>query len=96
MKPLELVWYGDFRDDGHGVRTFHGPNKRLTDAELAAESYRAAAWIGAKGRAYTTDEDRAIAFEAAFTFGPETRDEHEWLVVHRFATYPHYDEDVAS
>ena len=69
--------------------------KRLTDAELAAESYRAAAWIGAQGRAHATDEGRNIVFDAAFVFGPVTRDEHEWLVVHRFATLPHYDEEAA-
>ena len=66
--------------------------KRLTDTELAAEVFRQAAWIGADGRAHKTDEGRNIVFEAAFTFGPMTRDEHEYLTVSRFATLPHYDE----
>ena len=66
--------------------------KRLTDTELAAEVFRQAAWLGANGRAHKTDEGRNIVIEAAFTFGPMTRDEHEYLIISRFAQRSHYDE----
>lgn len=67
--------------------------QRFTDAELAAELFRQTAWLGAIGRTYATGEGRNILIEAAFTFGPVTRDEHEWMTVKRFATLPHYDEE---
>jgi hypothetical protein len=67
-------------------------DKRLTDAELAAELFRQTAWLGALGRTYRADEGRNIIIEAAFTFGPVTRDEHEWMTLSHFATLPHYDE----
>jgi hypothetical protein len=70
-----------------------GPDKTLTDAELAAELFRQTAWLGAIGRAYATETGRNIVIEAAFTFGPVTRDEDEWLTIKRFATLPHYDEE---
>lgn len=70
--------------------------KRLTDAELAAELFRQTSWLGALGRTYATGEGRNILLEAAFTSGPITRDEHEWLTIKRFATLPHYDEGPAS
>ena len=104
-RPLELVWYwpvncgepcncneywvGDrpIPDFAVDLRT-----KRLSDLQLIAEMYRAAAWLGALGRAHATDTGRNIVFEAAWTFGPITRDEHEWQVINRFANHPHYDE----
>lgn len=65
---------------------------RFSDAELAAELYRQTAWISANGRGHATGEGRNILLEAGFTFGPITRDEHEWLTVKHFADYPHFDE----
>lgn len=65
--------------------------KRFTDAELAAELFRTTAWLGAKGRLYATDEGRNIVVQAAFTFGPITRDEYEFEVVQRFASLPDHD-----
>lgn len=73
----------------------YDPEKRLRDEELAADVFRQAAWLGAIGRTHAADAGRNIFIEAAFTFGPITRDEYEWLTLHRFATLPHYDE-VAS
>jgi hypothetical protein len=70
----------------------YAANKHLTDAELSAELFRQTSWLGAIGRTYATDEGRNIVIEAAFTFGPVTRDEYEWLTLSQFATLPHYDE----
>lgn len=64
-------------------------DKRFTDAELAAEMFRAAAWLGANGRAHATGEGRNIVFDAAFTYGPITREEHEWVTVQRFLHESH-------
>jgi hypothetical protein len=103
MKPLELIVYPKlerprtvaeimpYREQWRREHALQGA-KHLTDAELAAEMFRQAAWLGANGRTYKTDEGRNIVIEAAFTFGPITRDEHQWLTVNRFATLPHYDE----
>lgn len=104
-KPLELIVYPHVVDGGmdcieDSEGTFRidreldafAEGKRFTEAELAAEVFRQAAWIGANGRAHKTDAGRNIVFEAAFTFGPMTRDEHEFLVINQFATLPHYDE----
>jgi hypothetical protein len=77
MKPLELVWYGDFRDDGNGLRTFHGPDKRFTDAELAATFY---------GHEYT----RLIIERDGLYSEGDLRGQGKTL--YRFATHPHYDE----
>lgn len=63
-------------------------DKRFTDAELTAEMYRAAAWLGAIGRAHATGEGRNIVFDAAFTYGPITREEHEWVTMQRFLHHP--------
>jgi hypothetical protein len=70
--------------------------KRFTSAELAAELFRAVAWLGAKGRANATDKGRNIVITAAFTFGPITRDEHEFEVMQRFATLPDHDRHGAK
>lgn len=67
-------------------------SKRFTDTELAAELYRQTAWLGALGRAHRADAGRNIVMEAAFTFGPITRDEHEWETMLHFANRPHHDE----
>lgn len=67
--------------------------KRLSDTELAAEAYRAIAWLGVLGRTYASDEGRNIVVEAAFTFGPVTREEHEFEIINRFLKEPHYDEE---
>ena len=40
MKPLDLTNYGPFKEGPNGSRIFHGPHKRLTDAELSAEYWR--------------------------------------------------------
>ena len=83
--------------DAYRVGGFYSPyalvatEKRFTEAELAAELFRQTAWLGANGRAHATDEGRNVVIEAAFTFGPITRDEHEWLTISHFATLPHYD-----
>ena len=83
--------------DAYRVGGFYSPyalvaaEKRFTDSELAAELFRQTAWLGARGRAHATDEGRNIVIEAAFTFGPITRDEHEWLTLRHFATLPHFD-----
>lgn len=69
-------------------------SKRFTDVELAAELFRQTAWLGALGRTYKTDEGRNIVIEAAFTYGPVTREEHEWLTLNNFAFRPHYDESL--
>jgi hypothetical protein len=65
--------------------------QRFTDVELAAEVFRAAAWLGAKGRTFTSDEGRNVVIAAAFTFGPITRDEYEFQVIQRFLTLPSHD-----
>jgi hypothetical protein len=78
--------YPEWHVDGYAA------NKHLTDTELAAELFRQTSWLGAIGRTYATDEGRNIVIEAAFTFGPVTRDEYEWLTLSHFATLPHYDE----
>ena len=106
MKPLELTIYPPVPDkpqpntnrpvwsweaDRHLEQTL-STQKRLKDAELAAEMWRQAAWIGALGRSYAMP-DRYIAFDAAFHEGPATEDEYQWTVLHRFATLPHYDEE---
>lgn len=70
-------------------------DKRFTDAELAAELFRQTAWLGALGRVYPTDVGRNIVIEAAFTFGPITRDEYEWLTISQFAHRPHHDDGPA-
>jgi hypothetical protein len=103
MKPLELTVYPklDRPIYGHQIEGYRAQwkaeraerlRKRLTDTELAAEVFRQAAWLGANGRAHKTDEGRNIVFEAAFTFGPMTRDEHEYLIISQLAERPHYDE----
>lgn len=70
--------------------------KRLTDAEMCAELFRQTAWLGANGRAYRADAGRNIILEPAFTFGPITRDEHEWLTLSSFTTRPHYDQEPTA
>lgn len=65
--------------------------KRFADAELSAELFRAAAWLGANGRTFATDEGRNLVVAAAFTFGPITRDEHEFQVLQRFVSLPDHD-----
>lgn len=103
MKPLELTIYPKLERPRTGVEIMPYREqwqreaalkhvKHLTDAELAAELFRQTAWLGAIGRTYATDEGRNIVIEAAFTFGPITRDEYEWLTLRHFATLPHYDE----
>jgi len=104
MRALELttrpLWFNSLDGTCYAGTThedvvnvdFEVYRKRFTDTELAAEVFRAAAWIGAGYRAHRADEGRNIVFEAAFTFGPITRDEHEYLTVHRFAALPHHDE----
>ena len=104
MKALELtvypMWdggfgelYADKDDPQYPTRVdFEVYRKRLTDVELAAELFRQAAWLGAIGRTYRADAGRNIVIEAAFTFGPITRDEYEWLKLTHFAYLPHYDE----
>ena len=83
--------------DAYRVGGFYSPyalvatEKRFTEAELAAELFRQTSWLGANRRTYATDEGRNVVIEAAFTFGPITRDEHEWLTIHNFATLPHFD-----
>lgn len=69
--------------------------KRFTDAELAAELFRAAAWLGANGQTFATDEGRNLVVAAAFTFGPITRDEHEFQVLQRFVSLPDHDNEDA-
>lgn len=67
------------RPDGVYDFSLFGPDlfeKRLTDAELSAEMWRQAAWIGALGRSYAMP-DRYIAFDAAFHEGPATEDEYQ-------------------
>lgn len=102
-KPLELTIYPKLEPPRTGAEIMPYREQRqreralkqvkhLTGAELAAELFRQTAWLGATGRAFATDEGRNIVIEAAFTFGPITRDEYEWLTVSRFATLPHYDE----
>jgi hypothetical protein len=97
---MTLKWFEKLPNmDAYRVGSHYAPyallarEVRFTDAELAAEMYRAVAWIGANGKAHATGEGRNILLEAAFTFGPITRDEHEWLTMNRFATHPHYDEE---
>lgn len=95
---MTLTWFEKLPNlDAYRVNGHFAPyavlarDVRFSDAELAAEMYRSAAWIGANGKAHATGEGRNILFEAAFTFGPITRDEHEWLTAHRFATHPDFD-----
>lgn len=107
MKALDLkvsrIWdsgdgtlYADAEDPRYPKRVgFEMLRRRFSDAELAAELYRAAAWVGAKGRLYASEEGRNMLIEAAFTFGPITRDEHEWDVMNRFLHLPYYDEEEA-
>lgn len=68
--------------------------KRFTDAELAAELFRQAAWLGALGRAHATDAGRNVVIEAAFTFGPITRDEYEFQTISHFYYRPHHDQET--
>lgn len=67
-------------------------SKRLKDAELAAEVYRAGMWLAALGGSVIMP-GRNIRFAAAYTFGPITRDEHEFETMNRFLHLPHYDEE---
>ena len=98
MKPLTLTVYEKHPDaDAYRVGGFYSPyctvsrDKRFSEAELCAELYRQTSWLGANGRTYAADAGRNIVIEAAFTFGPVTRDEHEWLTLSHFAHLPHYD-----
>lgn len=89
MKPLELVIFDEYHGsytrrqmiDGAQHVTFHYPDesKRFTDAELAAETYKAEA------------EFRAAA---GYGYPAEiiTECDRKRFILEQFATLPHYDE----
>ena len=83
-KPLELVDYGPFKEGPNGLRIVHGPQKRLTDAELAAEY-----WMSSSRRermlGYDDGPGSATANEAIKEAGRMER-------ISRFATHDHCDE----
>ena len=105
-KPLELKTFPPLREEPNPVRDGWDAWRdwdnqirdeyrlramtRFTDAELSAELFRQTAWLGANGRTHRADAGRNIVLEAAFTYGPLTRDEHEWLTLSHFTTLPHY------
>ena len=60
--------------------------KHLTDAETAAETWKAMAWCGGHGRTAITS-DGVIFTECAVVDGPPTREEHELATLRRFATH---------
>lgn len=77
--PDGLWAYPASHADGYAQR------KRLTEAELAAEYYRAC---------YLYESD--LADNDGYDGMPETREHRRHsLILHRFATRPHYDEAMA-
>jgi hypothetical protein len=93
VKALELKVFNIWETfDGYWYADSDDPRKRLKDVELAAELYRAGMWLAALGRSVIAS-DRMIHFAPASTFGPITREEHEFETVSRFLHLPHYDEE---
>lgn len=79
MKALELVVYPPFEHDWN-------IDKRLTDAELAAEFYKS-----------VNDHYAANSMHMMFEDGETEQamsDARDWMFcMERFATLPHYDEE---
>jgi hypothetical protein len=79
VKEMELIWYGAYKmGPDRRTRIFHGPERRLTDAELAAE-HHAAVLAVYRARVHHDDAD-----------WPKRLGEMQ--AMYRFATHPHYDE----
>lgn len=83
LGPMVIVWEG-----GNGY--YYHPSlmdaKRLTDAECAAEYWRAEA--GKRARSYTGPDPEFLDVEDSFTYAIIR---HTW---HRFATRPHVLEEA--
>ena len=97
MKPLQLITYppkNGFYTRGHitysdwQVDAWLVPDKRLTDAELAAEYWRASE-IEAEHRLHR------LRYGNPHGYNLTKKLLHEAHVLFRFATHPHHDEEQA-
>ena len=90
MKPLELVNYGPFKEGPNGSRIFHGPRKRLTDADLAAEFWRQSTIATAAASNYLNSGPGQT--DAALDY--YQREAGKLEALQRFATHPHYYDEA--